>query len=171
MRSGGVLCLPNGGQLELLRATIERGASLRTRVRGWSMYPFIRDLDVVVISPPGPAPVRVGQVIAFAYHGSSRMAVHRVVTRDHGGWLVRGDNCDQPDGIVAFDAIVGYVVSVERQGKKIRLGMGPEARMIAWLSRRGALQRMVALAGKLRSLVSRSKSSDVITDEFEDEEI
>lgn len=97
---GGELRLSNQGQLELLRGMRERGASLRTPVRGWSMTPFIRDGDVVTIAPIRAVGARLGEVLAIELAQGSLLVIHRVVRRADRGWLLRGDNATALDGVV-----------------------------------------------------------------------
>ena len=137
--AGGELRLSNPGQLELLRGVAERGAPLRTTVRGFSMTPFVRDGDVVTFEPFGDEP-RVGDVVAVALsHG--RMAVHRVIAQTPQGWVVRGDNCPEPDGVFDPGDFVARVVRVERDGRDVRLGLGDQGRWVAAASRSGWLGR------------------------------
>ena len=141
--AGGELRLGNPGQLELLRGMAERGVPLRTGVRGFSMTPFIRDGDVVTIEPLRADPA-VGDVVALAFPDNGRMALHRVVERRGDLWLVRGDNCPQPDGVYGRAAFVGRVARVERGGRDVHLGLDEHAAWIAALSRRGWLPRLRA---------------------------
>lgn len=142
---GGELHLSNQGQLALLQGVAEKGASLRTTVRGFSMTPFIRDEDVVTIAPMNGQPPRVGEVVAFSHPGCGRLVIHRVVARAGQGWLVRGDNCPEPDGVVEVGHVHGRVVAVERRGKPVRLGLGPSGRLVAALNRTSLLERCNAL--------------------------
>jgi hypothetical protein len=144
---GGELHLSNLGQLELLRAVVERGRPLRIRARGFSMSPFIRDGDVLTIAPMNGGGPRLGEVVAFVRLDTGRLAIHRVVARVGAGWLLRGDNCPEPDGVVPRRAILGVLVRVEREGRDVRLGLGAEARLIAWLQRAHVLMRAVRVAG------------------------
>ncbi len=107
------------------------------------MTPFIRDGDVVTVEPLRDDP-SVGDVVAVALDGHGRMALHRVVDRRGGRWLVRGDNCRQPDGAFAREAFVGRVVRVERGGRVVRAGVGESGAWVAALSRRGLLPRLRA---------------------------
>jgi ribosomal protein S18 acetylase RimI-like enzyme len=136
---GGQLRLSNPGQLELLRGVAERGVPLRTTVRGFSMHPFVRDGDVATFEPLSGEP-RVGEVVAVALP-AGRMAVHRVVDRTPGGWVVKGDNCPEPDGVFGEGEFVARVVRVERDGREVRLGLGDEGRWVAAASRSGWLGR------------------------------
>ena len=132
---GGELSLSNPAQLQLLLAMVQCGATLRIAVRGSSMTPFIRDGDVLTIAPVEGRSLSVGDVVAFARGGTGRCAIHRVIGRSGPRWIVRGDNCAETDGRVVSDRMVGRVLLVERDGRKVRWGLGREARIIAWLQR------------------------------------
>jgi hypothetical protein len=149
-RSGGELHLSNLGQAELLRAAAERGVPLRTRAYGFSMSPFIRDKDVLTIAPMNGRAPRVGEVIAFVQPDTGRLAIHRVIGRVGAGWLVRGDNCPEPDGVVRWGAVLGALIRVERDGRDVRLGLGAEARLIAWLQRAHVLRRALRVVRWVR---------------------
>ncbi len=152
---GGELSLTNAGQLELLRAVTERGLSLRTTVRGISMMPSIRDEDVVTIAPMDDRGPRVGEVVAFVLPGADKLMLHRVVARKPVGWLLRGDNCRESDGVVAGEKVLGRVVRVERNGRDVRFGTGLTGVAIACLSQSGGL----AFLGTLRRARRRLASS------------
>ena len=165
VQRGGELHMSNRGQAELLRAAIEHGVPLRTRARGSSMSPFIRDGDVLTIAPTDGCVPRIGDVVAFVRPDTGRLAVHRVIARVDAGWLVRGDNCPRPDGVVLRGAILGVLIRVERDGRHARLGLGAEARLIAWLQRAHILMRAVRLVGWVRRWwVVRAHQSSVNSD-------
>jgi GNAT superfamily N-acetyltransferase len=132
---GGELSVSNASQLELLLAMKERGVSLKTRVRGFSMVPFVRDLDVLTIAPLSSGRPRLGEVVAFKQPGTGRLALHRIIKQTASGWLVKGDSSRKPDGEVSADLILGRVTSVERRGRRVHFGLGPERSVIALLSR------------------------------------
>ena len=144
VQAGGEFHLSNLGQLELLRATVERGIPLRIRVRGFSMAPFIRDDDVLTITPMNGRVPSVGEVVAFTLPDPGRLVIHRIIAARDGAWLVRGDNCPKPDGIVGCKNILGRVTRVERQGREVRLGLGGESRIIAALNRQNLLLTLKA---------------------------
>jgi len=136
------LALSNAGQLGLLRAFVQRGAALRTSVRGASMSPFIRDRDVLTVAPLNGREPRVGDVVAVAVGHPERLVIHRVVACRPGGWLVRGDACRRADGVVAPADLVGRVVRAERRGREVRVGIAAGAAggaLVAALSRSGVL--------------------------------
>jgi len=101
------------------------GSSLRFRARGASMQPFIRDGDILEVQPPGVATLRCGDVV-LCRPGGGRLVAHRVVRliRDNRGTtavVTRGDALACSDLPVSWEQVLGRVVAVERNGKRIKL--------------------------------------------------
>lgn len=119
-----------------MRAVLSRGRPFRFCARGWSMAPFIRDGDVITLSPAQNRLPRVGEVVAFVRGSSNKLVVHRVVDCRAQALVIQGDNePDYADGMVRLDDVLGRVDRIERNGRPIWLGLGPERYVIAWLSR------------------------------------
>lgn len=113
-----------------------RGVSARFVARGGSMSPWIRDGDVVTVTPLGSvASAGPGEVGAFKRPGSGRLTVHRLVRRVSEGWEARGDRLGGTDGVVADGEILGIVTRVERRGREAFLPRGPAGLLLARLSR------------------------------------
>ena len=112
---------------ELSAEVLGQGGSLRFEAHGSSMYPFIRDGDILTIQPVEAAGLSVGDVALYRAAGD-KLAVHRVVGRHvQGGQVVlttRGDAVSGPDEWVRSGQVLGQVVSVQRGRKIIRLGRG-----------------------------------------------
>ncbi len=139
---GGVLSLSGPALQEFLRAVLPRGVFLRFKARGFSMHPFIQDGDVVTVSPRGGEP-RPGDVVACCHPKTQKLIVHRVTALQAGGYLIRGDNAPEGDGLVPLQDILGLVTRVERNGRRVLLGRGPERRLLAFLVRRDLLQPLL----------------------------
>lgn len=150
----GELRLTDEGQLGLLAAVTGRGAAFRTTVRGGSMSPFVRDGDVVTIEPRAGRIPGVGEVVAFAHPVHGRLVIHRVVARAAGGWLLRGDACAVPDGVVEESRVVGFVARVERRGRTVFAGVGRGGATVAVLSRSGTLGLLLRVARLPRRVAS-----------------
>jgi ribosomal protein S18 acetylase RimI-like enzyme len=116
------------------------------------MSPFIKDGDVITVSPLLGRFASVGEVAAYRC-GEDRVVVHRVVVAAHGAYVFRGDNCEESDGRVLPAAVLGVVTSVEREGRRVGIGLGPERLLVAGLSRRGVLCPLVACASVSRRSV------------------
>jgi hypothetical protein len=134
----GAQALPRQRVLELVRQLLDDGLSVRLEVTGSSMSPFVRGGDVVTLAPPGEGPIRRGEVVAVLAR-RHWLVIHRVVAASPAGLETRGDALDRPDEGVSRSDVVARLRRVERRGRRIRLGLGPERRVLAWLSRRGWL--------------------------------
>ncbi len=145
---------------ELLRG----GTSVRFRANGRSMYPSIRDGEVVVVEPVEPSDVKRGDIVLYRLdrstptqssvlspQSSSGVIAHRVVqvNRSNGSheeallFRLRGDAsscCDEP---VEAQQILGLVVFVERKGRSIHLAS----------SRTKMLHRLRIFASRLKSWI------------------
>ena len=111
--------IPDRELMPIIRAALERGQRVRMTVNGRSMLPFIRDGDVVEIAPMPPTPT-LGSVVLARLSGE-RYPLHRLVAQCGAAWLLRGDNCGVPDGMVPCENLVGVVTRVERNGRVVRL--------------------------------------------------
>jgi len=131
--TGEVVQLSGAALAVLMQAVLETGAHFRFRARGISMTPFIRDQDIVTVAPLEKR-AQVGDVIAFIHPKSHRPVLHRVVECDAHGYWTQGDNSAAPDGWIPATAVLGVIVAVKRNERSVRLGLGPERRLIAWLS-------------------------------------
>lgn len=148
------LSLSGAGVAKLLKAVIERGKPFKFKARGWSMSPFIRDNDILTLSPPPKAFPQKGDVVGVVDPVTERLVVHRIVGLSNGRYWIKGDNLDKGDpGSFDIDGIYGRVTRVERDGKSVQFGLGPERSAIAVLSRVPALMWVASKAlGLLRRL-------------------
>lgn len=138
IRNQGELSLSETAFTALLRAVLDKGAPFRFRATGFSMSPFISSGDVLTVFSLSGRP-RLGDVVAYASQGSGGIAIHRVVGKRAGHCLIKGDNSLKDDGYIAEADILGRITKVERNGKKVLLGLGPERYVIAFLTRRRLL--------------------------------
>jgi signal peptidase I len=127
----------------LLRAVLERGQPFRFEAPGFSMSPFIQDGDAITVSPLSGASPGRGDVVAFLRPDSGKLVVHRVVGKRDGAFFIRGDNAEEGDGLVPRANVLGRVTEVKRDGKRVRLGLGQERHLIAFLSRWGLFRPLL----------------------------
>ena len=152
---GGESRLSMAALVDLLKAVTERGIAFRVQAPGFSMYPFIRNMDTITISPFPAAGPRTGDVVAFIKPGTCCLVVHRVIAVTKQGYLIRGDNTLEPDGLLQRSSILGQVTRVERDGRTVFFGGGQEKSVIAFLSRRGFISPSVHMTYRLISPVFR----------------
>lgn len=124
--------------IDLLQAALDRKASFRFQVKGFSMSPFIKDSDIVTISPFNNGSVRLGRSVAFVHPCTKKLVIHRVIGRCKCGkhYIIKGDSVPEIDGAIPRENILGYVKKVDRDGRRIFFGIGLERRLIAFLSKR-----------------------------------
>jgi signal peptidase I len=114
-------------QTELFLATIDHalttGRMVRFRAEGESMYPTIRDGDVITVAAVSTHDIVRGDLLLCRH--ARHVLAHRVVeTIQHGAervFLLKGDAkaaCDEP---VAADAVIGQVIAVSRDGRVMRV--------------------------------------------------
>jgi signal peptidase I len=156
---GRDLSLAGPALVHLLRAVLGKGASVRLQVSGFSMSPFIKNEDVVTLSPLKNASPSVGDVIAFVLREEDKLRVHRVVGKKGDLYVTKGDNSSEADESVPRQNILAFVTRVERNGKEVFLGLGPERFLIAFLVGRGLLlPLLLPIVRLIRIFVKRSPS-------------
>jgi hypothetical protein len=69
--------------------------------------------------------------------------------------MTRGDNASVDDGVIPSGSALG-VVGIERDGTRIRTGLGPERVLIALLSRWGVLKSFVGVGAAIVGRIRRS---------------
>ncbi|MFQ5574902.1 MAG: signal peptidase I [Terriglobia bacterium] len=107
---------------KLTRSVLGFGINLRFRVLGGSMYPIIRNGEIIEVASAVVQEIRLGDVLLFRTNGG-RMVAHRVVSA-HGRkarrqFLTKGDILPRLDPPVLADQVVGRVVGIERCGRWI----------------------------------------------------
>jgi signal peptidase I len=107
------------------------------------MSPFIKDGDIVTVSPIFHSSSGVGDVVAFIHKETGRLLIHRVVGKNGESYLTKGDNTLEGDGSVHEANILGCVTKVKRKEREVFLGFGRERFLVAYLTRKGLLLSFV----------------------------
>jgi signal peptidase len=119
---------------ELTSDLLTAGKAVRFRAGGGSMWPLIRDGDVLLVQPVDAGAVRVGDTVLF-HCSTGRVLAHRVIrvrtTGTDRRFTVQGDARPRPDGQIGEEQVYGRVVSVERGRVRIDLRR-PPMRILAW---------------------------------------
>ena len=154
--AGGELSLSCPALVELIGAVLSKGAQFKFQAKGFSMSPFIRDGDVISVSPLNGFSPRFGDVVAFIHPDTNKLGIHRVVGKKGDSYLIRGDSGLEIDGLIPKSEILGYVTRVERCRKRVFIGLGPERLLIAFLTSRGiALPFWYPVWRFIRHIISR----------------
>jgi len=107
----------------IAQEVLGRGRALRFRAKGGSMSPFIRNGDVVEVVPL-KGKINLGDIVLYcSSHGNP--VVHRVIQRRKESIITKGDSVPTSDEPVLSRQVLGRVVSVEKNGWRIRLDTPP----------------------------------------------
>jgi signal peptidase len=159
LAKGSDLPLSGRALVEILRAVLDKGAPVRFQAKGFSMSPFIKNKDVVTISPLHGKRPGLGDIIAFVHMETDGLCIHRIVRKKGGFYVTKGDNRSETAECVPRENILGFATRVEREGKEVFLGLGPERFLIAFLGRRGLLLPLLLPVWKvIRATIKRSPS-------------
>jgi hypothetical protein len=142
--------LPSRELMPVVRAALTRGQRVHMTVTGTSMWPFLRNDDVVELEPART--LRLGDMVLVQTDppgAAERYVLHRIV-RMRGGaaFLVRGDAQPHCEGPFAQDAVLGLVTTVWRHGRTRNMDRGPwrlAGLAWAWTSPVGPLLLQLAL--------------------------
>ena len=100
---------------------LQQGLSVRIRVTGKSMKPFLRDKDMVTLEKTSSGQLRPGDMIFFRSDGDCPV-LHRIVAKKQKKnrcfFYIMGDALTTLEGPVYEDQIMGRVCYVERKGLK-----------------------------------------------------
>jgi len=111
----------------ITQKVLGREKSLRFKAKGESMRPFIRDGDILEITPVNGEEIRLGDVIFYRV-GERRMIAHRVIEKiiqnDKLIFLTKGDSNMGEGEKVYLEQVIGRVKAIERKGRKIRIDEG-----------------------------------------------
>ncbi len=108
--------------LDLTAELLSQGAIVRFRPTGRSMYPSIREGELITVEPVAASDVKLADIVL--YRSERGLIAHRVVeiaSRDSRVFRLRGDaslSCDRP---VAAEQILGRVAGVQRKGRSVAL--------------------------------------------------
>jgi signal peptidase I len=121
---------------ELSTEILRSGKSLRFQARGGSMWPLVRDGDVVLVAPLDARSVRTGDLVLFRA-GPGNVVIHRVirveVSQGRRRFTVQGDAVLLPDGVIPEAQVCGRVAAIDRGGAHLDMDR-PVLRSLSWLA-------------------------------------
>jgi len=100
------------------------GFNLRFRASGKSMQPFILDGDVLEVEPCNGRVIQKGEII-LCKTGERNLVAHRVVRLEKfdnkKSIFLRGDSNLKSEYIVFQEQVLGHIVSIMRNNRRIRI--------------------------------------------------
>lgn len=91
-------------RIDLARAHLAAGRPLTLRAEGQSMWPLVRDGELVVVHPI-EGPLVLGDVVLVELGG--RLVLHRVIALTAAGCITKGDAVAAPDPPIPHAHILG----------------------------------------------------------------
>lgn len=120
----------------LRKQLIESDHSVKIVASGYSMFPFMRNGDIQIISPVPIEEIQIGDIAVF--ERNNVWISHRVIdiqkTNHEITLILRGDTCIQIDPLVTEENYIGKTVAFERNGKVYHLdAFERKNKRIVWL--------------------------------------
>lgn len=110
----GVKYVDNDTLLRHISNILKSGHKVVLRIKGNSMYPFLRSTrDLVVLRTPRADELQPGAILLFQLEG--RYILHRLIKVKNDEYWMRGDHNRAYEKVVA-DNIIGIVDQVRRNG-------------------------------------------------------
>lgn len=110
--------IPNELFFSRVEAEIAGGHPVKFRLKGWSMFPLLRDgRDEVVLYPCTEDELQPMDVVLFRYNG--RHVLHRIIRREGARLYIRGDGSFVAREQCTVADVVGKVRFVIRPSGKV----------------------------------------------------
>ncbi|MDX9786768.1 MAG: S24/S26 family peptidase [Desulfobacterales bacterium] len=130
----------------LVKAFTEQGRMIRFTARGDSMFPFIKDGDVIRVTPYGDVLPAPGDMAAFIDSVTEKLVVHRIMRLSQDRFVTKGDHCFHEDNPQPYDNILGFISEINsRNGICYGINYIKIKRYVTFLSR----FNLTAIFGKL----------------------
>src|SRR3972149_9108006 len=100
---------------ELSEVSLQTHSQLCLKVTSPSMAPLLRPGDQIVVQATEVSAIKRGDLVLT--RREEGFLTHRLVVIDSKGWHTKGDRNRIADAPVAVPAILGLVISIERDGK------------------------------------------------------
>lgn len=132
-------------QIDLLQSVIRSNHSLRMTAMGRSMMPFIKNGDRILITPVIAEELKVGNILAFEHPNNHKLTVHRLIQKRQGFLLMKGDNCQENDGVITYEKVIGKVIEIRRSKRNMKVGLTQFSKIVAWLSKHNKLKLVYSI--------------------------
>ncbi len=117
---------------------------IRVRGRGFSMIPFIKSRDAVILKPVDHhRGIKFGDIVAVSNREKTRAVIHRVIRSRNRCYQTKGDSNAISDSWCTIDDIIGMVDHIERTGWIPYTCSRWQNTLIAIASRTGIFTRLI----------------------------
>ena len=101
---------------EFIGVLLEDNRQLQFRMKGYSMFPYLRPGDRGIVQKCTAAELKPGDIIVF--YLQSNLVAHRFLHQEGEFLTAKGDNNFRPDTPVPVQQLVGKLIAMERNGKE-----------------------------------------------------
>lgn len=103
---------------------------VRIKVGGYSMYPYLRNEDIITVERCSFSELKKGDIIVFK--SNNKWIAHRLLKKSSGGnnntLTARGDTCAKKDPPITENNYIGKVISYSRKSKKKNINNASSSR-------------------------------------------
>lgn len=124
---------------DIIRDLLSRKDVVTVKAIGDSMWPFIREGDMVVLKKCNIGDLSIGDIVVYTNKNSDTLVSHRVVKKIKEGVFSKGDGWLSRCDIVNKDNLIGRLIRIIRKDKILDLDSSLYKglnRIIAWMSLR-----------------------------------
>jgi len=140
-----------------LADALKRHGQISLRVHGTSMQPWMRSKDIALIRQISIENVRCGDVVLF--RRENHLFVHRIVERrgslKAAQLLSKGDAHPTSDGVVQEQELLGRVMRIYRNGRRIDLDAPRQLALGLFISQLSLHSRFWYPLAKLAAIMTR----------------
>ena len=98
-----------------VESELKQGRSVRFKVKGNSMFPFLRNgRDEVTVSPYTSIPEKM-DIVLFRFRG--KHVLHRIIGIEDSVYIIQGDGIYTSKEQCRVEDITGYVSAIHKSGK------------------------------------------------------
>jgi hypothetical protein len=140
-----------------IAGALKRRGRISLRVHGTSMQPWVRPNDIALIRQISLENVRCGDVVLF--RRENHLFVHRIVAKrgslDAAQLFAKGDAQPTSDGVVQEQELLGRVVRIYRNGRRIDLDAPRQLALGLFISQLSLHSRFWYPLAKFAAIVTR----------------
>src|SRR5258707_4465025 len=140
-----------------IAGALKRRGRISLRVHGTSMQPWVRPKDIAMIRQISIESVRCGDVVLF--RRQNRLLVHRIVEKrgslNASQLFSKGDAHPTSDGVVQEQELLGRVMRIYRNGRRIDLDAPRQLALGLFISQLSLHSRFWYPLAKLAAIVTR----------------
>jgi hypothetical protein len=145
------------GDAARIADALKRTGRISLRVQGASMLPWVRPQDIALIRQTAMENVRCGDIVLF--RRENQLFVHRIVQKqgsmEAGQLLAKGDAHPTSDGILKEQELLGRVVRIHRQGRRIDLDAPGQLALGLFISQMSLYSRFWYPAARIVAIATR----------------